>query len=76
MKKMINIRNSVIIIMAVTVIFLVIGFIILSMELKKQNDERQWPKQKRFLKFWFSYDLVVSQAFAFFVHDRDSLTVF
>ena len=39
MKKMINIRNSVIIIMAVTVIFLVIGFIILSMELKKQNDE-------------------------------------
>ena len=39
MKNMIHIRNSVIIILCITVISLAIGFIILSVELKKKNDE-------------------------------------
>lgn len=39
MKNMIHIRNSVIIILCITVVCLGIGFIILSVELKKKNDE-------------------------------------
>lgn len=39
MKSMIHIRNSVIIILCMTVILLGIGFIVLSVELKNKNDE-------------------------------------
>ena len=39
MKNMIHIRNSVIIILCITVILLGIGFIILSVELNKKNEE-------------------------------------
>lgn len=38
MKKMINIRNSVIIILCITIICMAIGFIVVSIELKKQKD--------------------------------------
>ena len=39
MKKMINIRNGIIIILCVTIVFMGIGFIILSVELKTKKDE-------------------------------------
>ena len=39
MKNMIHIRNSVIIILCITVIFLAVGFIILSVKLKNKTDE-------------------------------------
>ena len=39
MKKMVNIRNSVIIVLCFTIICLVVGFIIVSMELKKEKEE-------------------------------------
>ena len=39
MKNMINIRNSVIIILCMTIVVLGIGFIVLSVELKKKSDE-------------------------------------
>ena len=38
MKKLINIRNSVIIILCITVICMAIGFIVVSIELKKQKE--------------------------------------
>ena len=39
MKNMIRIRNSVIIILCITVVSLAVGFIVLSVELKKKSDE-------------------------------------
>lgn len=39
MKNMIHIRNSVIIILCITVVCLGIGFIVLSVELKRKNDD-------------------------------------
>lgn len=38
MKKLINIRNSVIIILCITVICMAVGFIVVSIELKKQKE--------------------------------------
>ena len=39
MKKMINIRNSVIIILCITIIFMAIGFIVISVDYTKRNNE-------------------------------------
>lgn len=39
MKNMIRIRNSVIIVLCITIVLLGIGFIVLSVDLKKKNDE-------------------------------------
>ena len=39
MKKMINIRNGIIIVLCLTIIFMGIGFIVLSVELKNTKDE-------------------------------------
>lgn len=39
MKKMINIRNSIIIVLCITIIFMGIGFALLSMQIVKENKE-------------------------------------
>ena len=39
MKKIINIKNSIISILAITIIFLGIGFMVLSLELKREKNE-------------------------------------
>lgn len=38
MKKMVNIRNGIIVVLCITIIFMGIGFIVLSMELEKKNN--------------------------------------